>query len=152
MAVSVRMDYSAPATTGSPDGSAAFPLNMASAPLPSGATALANSSGNQPAATATATLTSATGRTAFLSGFEWTGSGATGAAVVVLTITGVVGATLSYAIQVAATSAAVPIAPMIVPFNPPLQASATATNIVVSVPSLGTGNVASCVTAHGYMI
>lgn len=39
----------------------------------------------------------------------------------------------------------------VVTFNPPLASSAKNTNIVVSVPSLGTGNTNSTVVAHGFL-
>lgn len=121
------------------------------APYPDGATALTNSSGNVANAAATATLTSASSRLAYLSGFEITAGGATAPAVVTATVTGLLGGTLSYTFP-AVTGAAVAAAPLVAVFNPPLPASAANTNIVVSLPALGAGNTNACAVAHGYLI
>lgn len=118
---------------------------------PGGSTALTSSSGNVAAATATATLAGAAAATTYISGFEITGAGATAASVVVATVTGVIGGTMSHVIAVPA-GVAVGITPLIVEFNPPLPASAANTAIVVSVPSLGAGNTNAAVVAHGYRI
>src|SRR5262249_31577165 len=51
-------------------------------------TAVANSSGNVAAATATATLPAAAGKTTWIEGFDVTAAGATAASIVQMTITG----------------------------------------------------------------
>src|SRR2546428_9406819 len=50
----------------------------------------------------TATLAAAVGKTTFITGFQITGAGATGASVIVVTITGVITGTMSYDIVVPA--------------------------------------------------
>ena len=42
--------------------------------------------------------------------------------------------------------------PYAVTYNPPLQASAVNTNIVVNVPSFGSGNTASSTNAYGHYV
>jgi hypothetical protein len=124
------------------------------APYPAGptgkdATVITASSGNVAAGTATATLTAGGANfLTYISGFEFTGAGATGASVVALTVTGTVGGTLTYNVAVpAGVSTGVS---LIVEFNPPIPANALNTNIVVSIPTLGAGNTNSAVVAHGY--
>lgn len=114
-----------------------------------GATPLSASSGNVAAATATATLAAAASLTNYISGFQITSTGSTAAAVVTVTITGVLGGTISYTY---ASVAGVTLAnqPLTVQFVPPLPASAANTAIVVSMPSLGAGNTNTTVNAQGY--
>ncbi len=71
--------------------------------------------------------------------------------MVALTVTGVLGGTLTYNIPVP-VGASVGIPPLVVEFNPPLQASALNQAITVSAPSLGAGNTNSAVVAHGYQL
>ncbi|HEX9213170.1 MAG TPA: hypothetical protein VF901_21895 [Bradyrhizobium sp.] len=126
-------------------------------PYPTGdtgkvATPVAAASGNVAAAAATAVLAAGGANVmTYISGFEFTGAGATGASVVALTITGVLGGTLTYNIPVP-VGAAVGIPPLVVEFNPPLQASALNQAITVSVASLGAGNTNSAVVAHGFQV
>lgn len=122
-----------------------------SAGLPSGATAITSSSGNVAAATATATLAAAAGKTTYITGFEVTGAGATSAAVVTVTVTGTISGTLSYT-YVAAGSATTANQPLIVEFPNAIPGSAVNTAIVVSCPTLGTGNTNNTVVAHGYQL
>ena len=107
------------------------------------------SSGNVAAATATATLSAAAGLTTYITGFSITGAGATAAGVIVATVTGCLGGTMSYIIAVPA-GAAVGITPLILDFPVPIPASAVNTAIVVSVPSFGAGNTNACVNARGF--
>jgi len=124
-------------------------LGGAPTEYPTGTTVLNSSSGNVAAAVATATLTSAASQTAYITGFEVTGAGATAGAVVSVTVTGTIGGTMTYT-YTAATGATVANQPLIATFYPPIPASAANTNIVVSCPSLGAGNTNNTVTAHGY--
>lgn len=117
--------------------------------LPYGALPLAASSGNVGAAVAAATLVAVPNKTASLSGFEVTGSGATAALPVSVTVTGLLGGTLTYT-YTAVAGVLLANQPLIVEFNPPLPASAPNTNIVVSCPSLGGGNTNNTVNAHGF--
>jgi hypothetical protein len=97
----------------------------------------------------TATITSAPSRMAYLTGFQVTGGGATGASVIVVTVTGIQGGTMSYDIAVpAGATAAAP--NLVITFPVPVAASALNTNIVVNVPSFGAGNTNSAVAAQGF--
>lgn len=127
------------------------PLPMASLPYSSDATPVIASSGNVAAAVATATLTSAAGKTAYITGFSVTGSGATAGLPVSVTVTGILGGTLTFT-YVAATGALLANEPLLIAFPAPLPASAVNTNIVVSCPSLGAGNTNNTVVAYGYRI
>jgi len=107
------------------------------------------SSGNVAAATATATLTAVANKVTYICGLQATAGGATAAAVVTLTVTNLASGTMSFTYG-ANTGAGVPTAPLVVPFNPCLPASAVNTTIVVSMPSLGTGNTNATVSAWGF--
>ena len=109
------------------------------------------SSGNVANASAVATISAVAAKTAFLTGFEITGAGATAGSVVVATITGLLGGTASYAVA-APTGATVGLTPMSMQFNPPLPASAVNTAIVVTLPALGLGNTNAAVVAHGQYV
>lgn len=118
---------------------------------PSGSTPLASSSGNVAAATATATLAKATGKTTYITGFVVSGSGAVAGLPVIVTVTGILGGTLSY-IYTAAVGALITNQPLIVNFPVPVPASATNVDIVVSCPSLGTGATNNTVSATGFRV
>lgn len=118
---------------------------------PSGSTVLQASSGNVANAAAVATLSSATGKTAYISGYIVTAGGATAAALVTGTITGLLGGTRSFTFA-APAGVALGATPLTVVFNPPLPASAAATDIVVTLPALGSGNTNATVSAQGYRV
>lgn len=118
---------------------------------PPGATPLAVSSGNKAAAVAAATLSSAAGKTAYITGFTVSGSGATGGLPVIVTVTGILGGTLSY-IYTAAVGVLLPNQPLSVQFPVPVPASAAGVDIVVSCPSLGTGSTNNAVSATGFRV
>ena len=108
------------------------------------------SAGAQGAATPlVATLVIPAGKTGYLSGFEITGDGATAGTIIVATVTGLTGGTLSYVVDVPAGTANA-INPIIVEFTRPIPASGPGVSIAVNLPSFGAGNVAAAVTAHGY--
>jgi hypothetical protein len=108
------------------------------------------SSGNVAAATATATLAAGgANRLTYICGFAATGGGATAAAVVNLTVTNVVTGTMTFTYG-AVLGAGVPNPPLVVLFSPCLQANAANTTIVVSFPSLGTGNTNAAISAWGF--
>lgn len=121
-------------------------------PTGKAATPVQAASGNVAAAVAAATLAAGGANVmTYISGFEVTGAGATAALVVTVTVTGTLGGTLSYTYT---ATAGVTLAnnPLIVEFNPPLQASALNTAIVVSCPSLGAGNTNNTVVVHGFQL
>jgi hypothetical protein len=119
--------------------------------IPEGATPLTGASGTVAAGTATATLTSAAGRMAYISGFLITSTGSTAAAVVAPTITGLTGGTFTMAYATVA-GATLNNPSMLISFAQPIPASAVNTNIVVSVPSLGAGSTNSTVCAWGFLL
>jgi hypothetical protein len=106
------------------------------------------SSGNVAAATAAATIPAVLGKLACLAGIDVTAAGATAAAVVTLTITGVKGGPLNYTYATPA-GATIQGPTLQVNFDPPLEASALNTAIVVSLPTLGAGNTNTTVNARG---
>lgn len=105
-------------------------------------------SGNVAAAVAAATIPAAAGKLACLAGIDVTASGATAAAVVTLTITGVKNGPLSYT-YTAPAGATLAAPDLSRTFDPPLEASAQNVAIVVSLPSLGAGNTNATVNARG---
>ena len=131
--------------------SATNPLPITGAFIQPNSTALAAGSGNVANAPAVATLTGSATTTVYISGFEVTGAGATAGAVVTVTVAGLLGGTRSFT-YVAATGAAVANQSLIVPFFPPLPASAVNTPIVVTCPALGAGNTNNTVVAHGFHV
>lgn len=120
----------------------AAPYALASTPLIAG-------SGNVANASAVATLTPTATTTAYISGFEVTGTGATAALAATVTVAGLLGGTRHYTYAFAA-GVAVGNAPLIVQFNPPLPAAAVNTAIVVTCPASGAGGTNNTVVAHGF--
>lgn len=94
------------------------------------------------------------GKTNYLAGFDVNGSGATGASVILVTITGLLGGTIVYALPVVAGVAA-PVNPnggLSIRFPYPIPASAVNTAITVSCPTFGSGNTAASVNMYGFYI
>lgn len=105
---------------------------------------------NTGAATAlTATLAAAVGKTTFISGFLISGLGATAGSVIAVTVTGLLGGTVTFYLAVPA-GVTLGVAPLYVAFPVALPGSASNTAIVVNVPSFGAGNTAAGVSAWGY--
>lgn len=118
---------------------------------PSGAVILTSASGNKANAVATATLTGTATTTVYINGFEVTGSGATTGLPVTVTITGILGGTLSYTYTFVA-GVLLPNTQLNIQFTQPLPASAVNTAIVVSCPASGAGGTNNAVVAHGFYI
>ena len=114
-----------------------------------GTTMESASSGNVAAATASCSFAADPGIMNFLSGFNLTGSGATVGNVVSLTVTGLLGGTMTYTVAVP-TGATIGVPALIVQFPEAIMASAANTAITVSVPSFGTGNTHAAVSMYGY--
>jgi hypothetical protein len=129
-----------------PDGT---PGSQTSQIYPLNSTPLTAASGNKANASAAATLTGTSTTTVYISGFEITGSGATAALPVTVTVTGILGGTLSYTYNFA-SGVLVGNLPLVVDFMPPLPASAVNTPIVVTCPASGTGGTNNTVVAHGF--
>ena len=96
------------------------------------------------------TLAAAAGKTTYISGFFVDGLGATGASVIEVSITGLLGGTQFYEVSVPAGAGAVLVNPIRVEFARPIPASAPNTAIVVNVPSYGAGNTKASAGAHGF--
>ena len=127
------------------------PVTPASGDYPANAVPITASSGNQANATAAATLAAQAGKTTYITGFEVTGTGATGVLVVTVTVTNTVSGTLSYTyVFVAGVTTAN--TPLIVQFSKAIPASAANTTIVVSCPASGLGGTNNVVNAHGYQL
>jgi hypothetical protein len=92
------------------------------------------------------------GKTTFLQGFCVTGLGATAAGAVVMTIAQLNDAgTISFDIGVPA-GVLVPITPLIVNFQQPLQAQGVNTLIQLTVPAFGAGNTSVHMVAWGFLL
>jgi hypothetical protein len=96
-----------------------------------------------------ATLTHATGKTTYLTGFTVTGSGATAASVITVTLAGCAGGTMSFVMAIPAGVTAA-VQPLSVSFNPALAAATPSSDIVLSVPTLGPGNTNIAASLWGY--
>ena len=119
--------------------------------LPAGASALGASSGNKANAAATATLHPASGKTAYITGFQCTASGATAGLAVAVTVAGLAGGTQTFAFTYPA-GVAVGAQPLVVQFAQPFPASAADTDIVVSLPASGAGGTNAAASAQGYCV
>ena len=118
---------------------------------PVGAVPITASSGNVAAGSAVATLAGVAGKTTYISGFEITGTGATLGLAVTPTVVGTISGTLSYT-YAAVAGALLGNTPLMIQYSKSIPASAVNTSIVVTCPTLGTGNTNSTVTAHGYQL
>lgn len=101
-----------------------------------------------------ATLAAVTGKTTYLCGFYYTGTNATAAnAATAVTVTGVIGGTMSFGFPTLAAAATVPnTIPIDEEFIPCVAASAINTAIAVNGPALGAGATQATVTAWGYYL
>jgi hypothetical protein len=116
--------------------------------VPAGGTAVAGTSGDVANASAAASLAAVASKTNYLTGFSITFSGATAASIVVATVTGLLGGTLSFVVAVPA-GATVGGTPIIVDLAVPHPASAANTAITVTLPALGAGNAHACTNVRG---
>jgi hypothetical protein len=111
------------------------------------------SSGNVANTAASVTLRGPTSalsqHTAYLSGFNITGGGATAGSMVNATVTGVPGGPLTFALAVP-TGVTTGLTPLEVEFDPPLPEATPGGGITVSLPALGSGNTNACVNAWGF--
>lgn len=118
---------------------------------PDGAIPIIAASGNKANASAAATLVGTATTTVYLAGFECTATGATTGLAATVTITGILGGTLSYTFAFPA-GVLVEANDLIVRFQPPLPASAVNVSIVVTLPAGGTGNTNATTVAHGFYL
>jgi hypothetical protein len=98
-----------------------------------------------------ATLTGATGQYTYIEGFDVTGGGATAASIVEISTTGLSN-NLKYEMNVLAgvTGPVNAQGGLFIRFPTPIPSSATNTNIVVTLPSLGAGNTNASITVYGF--
>lgn len=89
------------------------------------------------------------GKYSYVEGFLITGLGATSAASIDVTLTGLVGGTWTFSIAIPA-GATVQTTPLQVNFPRPRRSTAVNTAIVLNVPSFGTGNTKAQATIFGY--
>lgn len=101
-----------------------------------------------------ATLPAVSGKTTYLCGFYYTGTNATAAnGATSVTVTGVIGGTMSFGFPTLALGAAIPnTIPIDEAFLPCVAASAINTAIAVNGPALGAGATQATVTAWGYYL
>jgi hypothetical protein len=100
-----------------------------------------------------ASLPAVAGRTNYLEGFDVTGGGATAAAVIEISVTGLAAGTLKYEMNVLAgvTGPMNAQGGVFIRFPEPLPASGLNTAITVTVPSFGAGNTNASVVAYGFV-
>lgn len=118
---------------------------------PQGGAAVGGSSGNVANAVAAASLGAVAAKLNYITGFEVFGSGATAGSVVLVTVTGLVGGTMTYPLVVPA-GVGVQNPALAVQFAPPHPATAVNTAITVSCPALGAGNTNNCANVRGVQI
>ena len=118
---------------------------------PPGSIPLIAGSGNVANSSAVATLTPSATQTMYISGFSVTGSGATAALPVTVTVAGLLGGTRSFTYNFVA-GVLVGNTPLVVAFNPPLPASAINTAITVTCPASGAGGTNNTVVATGFYV
>jgi hypothetical protein len=94
-------------------------------------------------------LAAVAGKTNYVTGFEVTGAGATGASVISITLTGTISGTLNYTLAIPAGVNA-GVTPLIVEFPEPIPASAVNTALTLNVPSFGAGNTNASAALHGF--
>jgi hypothetical protein len=120
--------------------------------LPAGSTMVTASSGNVAAAVAAAAIPAAGAAVMnYVNGFILTGSGATAASVILVTLAGVLGGTMTFALAIPA-GVTVNVPPLIITFPKPIPASALNTAITASSPSFGAGNTNAAMVIHGFKI
>lgn len=91
-------------------------------------------------------------KTGYLEGFDISGGGATAASIVEVTVTGLLGGTIKYALPVVAgaTANVNALGGLSVRFPEPLPASDKNTAITVSCPTFGAGNTNAYVNLYGF--
>lgn len=119
--------------------------------VPDNAVFLGGASGNVANGSAVATLTCPAGKTAYLTQFTVTGSGATSGLPVNVTVTGCIGGTQAYTFVFPA-GVLVGAIPLDVDFPISLPATGPNVNIVVTCPASGAGGTNAAVTASGYAV
>lgn len=142
----------APTSLGSVSGIAGTPLAVSlAAALSFGATEVGTSSGAVANATCAASLPAVSGKTNYLTGLQFTFTGATLGSVVVAALTGLLIGSQSFVIAAPAGVLAIG-DKLILAFATSRAASAPNTAITFSCPALGLGNTNACVNIQGFII
>jgi hypothetical protein len=115
------------------------------------ATPVTAGSGNVANASAAATIPAVAGKTAYISGFDIQGAGATAGLIVNPTLAGIISGTRTY-VYGAVAGAALINQPLCIRFNPAIPASAVNTAITVTCPALGAGNLFNAAHAYGFYL
>lgn len=110
---------------------------------------VSGSSDNVANAPGVASLSALEEKVTYIAGFEITAGGATAAALVTVTVSGVRNGPLSYTFA-APAGVDVGAAPLIVNYDPPIPATGANVPIVVTLPALGAGNTNATVVARGF--
>lgn len=137
-----------PQSCSQPNSSGETPV--ANNPYPNAATPVTGASGNVANASAVAALPAVASKTNYISGLQLTAGGATAAACVTATVTGLISGTASYTFC-APAGATVGANPLDLTFYPPVPASAANTAITVTLPALGAGNTNATAAVQGYV-
>jgi len=116
---------------------------------PAGAVAVAGGD-NQANAALTGTLAAAAGKTTYVAGIWVGGSGATAAGAIAVQLQNIVGGTRAFTFAVPAGIAQA--GPWLIPFNPPIPASAVNTAINLTVAAFGAGSGGQSCMIWGYQL
>ena len=155
--MTVVRDYGVPILIGgiapSPtDDAVAVRSVLASNPvLPATATMVNANSGNQANANAIAAMPAVAGKTNYLTGFMVTAAGSTAGLVVNITITGLLGGTITLTFVFPA-GVLIGATPIIYSLPFPLPASAPNTAITLTLPAGGLGNTNAAVNIQGFVV
>lgn len=107
-------------------------------------------SGNKANASAAATLVHTGVTLTYVTGFEVTASGATAGLPVLVTLTGLLGGTLTWIFTYPA-GALVGATPLVVEFDPALPCVDVNTDAVLTLPASGAGGTNASVVMHGFV-
>lgn len=107
-------------------------------------------SGNKANASAAATFAHTGLTLTYVTGFEVTASGATAGLPVLVTLTGVLGGTLTWIFTFPA-GVLVGATPLVVEFDPPLPSVDVNTDVVLTLPASGAGGTNASVVMHGFV-
>jgi hypothetical protein len=117
----------------------------------SDATPVTAGSGNVANGAAVAAIPAVAGKTAYISGFDIEGAGATAALIVNPTLAGIISGTRTF-VYGAVAGAALMNQPLSVRFCPPIPASAVNQAITLTCPALGAGNLFNAANVYGFYI
>jgi hypothetical protein len=139
------------ATTGQQVQLRADPTGIAiTSDIPPGTPFYATSGASGGAAQVTAAITATANRMGYCTGFDIDGLGATAGSAIAVTLSGILGGTLTWEVGIPA-GVTVPFT-YSKRFNPPLQASGVNTAMTLTVPSFGSGNTQSNANIYGFKL